>query len=139
VFGPWRPGPTTASSSPIAFTELIARIDSVTRRDKVSSLLLGDLEVDLVQRRAVRAGRRLDLTAQEFSLLSLLLGPQGEVLSWDELCAQMWNKDFDGASNVLEVAVSRLRAKLDDRFEEKLLHTVRGVGYVLERRSEPAR
>ena len=95
---------------------------------------LGDLELDPVRRRAQRGGHRLDLTAQEFTLLSVFLRHQGVVLSRTELTEQIWDMNFDSDSNVIEVAVRRLRAKLDDPFAEKLLHTVRGMGYVLERR-----
>ncbi|MCW5660055.1 MAG: winged helix-turn-helix domain-containing protein [Burkholderiaceae bacterium] len=124
---------------PFAFTELLARIEAVARRgatpaEEGTVLSLGDLELDPVRRRAQRAGKRLDLTVQEFSLLHALLRHRGEVLSRTELTEQMWGMNFDLDSNVVEVAVSRLRTKLDDPFPDKLLHTVRGMGYVLERR-----
>lgn len=93
---------------------------------------LADLEPDPVRRRAQRAGRRLALTAQEFSLLFVLLRHRGEVLSRTERTKQLWDMSFDSDSNAAEVAIRRLRAKLDDPFAEKLLHTVRGMGYVLE-------
>jgi two-component system copper resistance phosphate regulon response regulator CusR len=124
---------------PFAFTELLARIEAVARRgatpaEEGTVLSLGDLELDPVRRRAQRAGKRLDLTPQEFSLLHVLLRHRGDVLSRTELTEQMWGMDFDLDSNVVEVAVRRLRTKLDDPFPDKLLHTVRGMGYVLERR-----
>ncbi len=124
---------------PFAFTELLARIHAVARRGGTGAvesgpMTLGDLELDPVRRRAQRAGQRLDLTAQEFTLLSVLLQHRGVVLSRTELTEQIWDMNFDSDSNVVEVAVRRLRAKLDDPFAEKLLHTVRGMGYVLERR-----
>ncbi len=124
---------------PFAFSELLARVDAVTRRGRSIAaesmmLSLDDLELDPIRRRAERAGRRLDLTSQEFSLLCVLLRHQGEVLSRTELTEQIWDMNFDCDSNVVEVAVKRLRTKLDDPFPEKLLHTVRGMGYVLERR-----
>ena len=130
---------------PFVFTELLARIQAVLRRGGVSvqhapdRMLLGDLEVDVVRRRAYRGGTRLDLTAQEYTLLSVLLRHRGEVLSRTVLTEQVWDMNFDGDSNVVEVAIRRLRAKLDEPFPTKLLHTVRGMGYVLEldRNDEP--
>lgn len=122
---------------PFAFSELLARIHALSRRGRgqESTLLqLADLELDLARRRATRANVRLDLTAKEFTLLALLLRRQGQVLSRTLLAEQVWDMNFDGDTNVIEVAVRRLRAKIDDPFETKLLHTVRGMGYVLELR-----
>ena len=124
---------------PFAFSELIARIHAVARRGgsgavEDAPMSLADLELDPVRRRVQRAGQRLELTAQEFMLLSVLLRNRGVVLSRTELTEQVWDMNFDCDSNVVEVAVRRLRTKLDDPFAEKLLHTVRGMGYVLERR-----
>lgn len=124
---------------PFAFSELLARIDAVARRGGTGPLestvmVLGDLELDAVRRRVQRGGQRLDLTAQEFMLLSVMLRRRGEVLSRTELTEQIWDMNFDSDSNVIEVAVRRLRAKLDHPFARKLLHTVRGMGYVLEER-----
>jgi two-component system copper resistance phosphate regulon response regulator CusR len=99
-----------------------------------TQLRLADLEMDLVSRRAWRADKRLELTAKEFSLLSLLLRRRGQILSRTTLAEQVWDMNFDSDTNVVEVAVRRLRAKLDDPFAPKLLHTVRGMGYVLEER-----
>jgi len=124
---------------PFAFSELLARIQALLRRGRgqESTLLkLGDLELDLARRKANRAGMRLDLTAKEFTLLALLLRRQGQVLSRTMLAEQVWDMNFDGDTNVIEVAVRRLRAKIDDPFDTKLLHTVRGMGYVLEQRGE---
>ncbi|CAM4224127.1 heavy metal response regulator transcription factor [Bordetella muralis] len=124
---------------PFAFSELLARIQALLRRGRgqESTLLkLDDLELDLARRKAQRAGVRLDLTAKEFTLLALLLRRQGQVLSRTMLAEQVWDMNFDGDTNVIEVAVRRLRAKIDDPFEVKLLHTVRGMGYVLELRGE---
>lgn len=124
---------------PFAFSELLARIQALLRRGRgqESTLLrLDDLELDLARRKAHRAGRRLDLTAKEFTLLALMLRRQGEVLSRTMLAEQVWDMNFDGDTNVIEVAIRRLRAKIDDPFETKLLHTVRGMGYVLEVRTE---
>ena len=125
---------------PFAFSELVARIQVLLRRGRPRSaageavLGLADLEVDLLRRKATRAGRRLELTAKEFNLLVLLLRRQGEVLSRTEIAEQVWDMNFDSATNVIDVAIRRLRAKLDAPFERALLHTVRGMGYVLEAR-----
>jgi two-component system copper resistance phosphate regulon response regulator CusR len=128
---------------PFAFSELLARIQVLLRRarpshltDNVTVLGVADLEIDLVRRKAVRAGHSLDLTAQEFALLTLLVRRQGEVLSRTEIAEQVWNMNFDCGTNVIEVAIRRLRMKLDVPFERPLLHTVRGMGYVLESRVE---
>lgn len=128
---------------PFAFSELVARMHVLLRRSvgtahpaaEATMLRMADLELDLIRRRATRAGQRLDLTAKEFNLLSLLLRRQGEVLSRTELASQVWDINFDSETNVVEVAVRRLRLKLDQPFEQPLLHTVRGMGYVLESRA----
>ena len=126
---------------PFAFSELVARIQVLLRRarplreaDGAAVLGLADLELDLLRRKATRAGRRLDLTAKEFNLLTLLLRRQGEVLSRTEIAEQVWDMNFDSATNVIDVAIRRLRGKLDVPFERALLHTARGMGYVLEAR-----
>jgi two-component system copper resistance phosphate regulon response regulator CusR len=125
-------------AKPFAFTELLARIQAVLRRGGAAShrepdrMVLGDLELDLTRRRAQRAGVRLELTAQEYTLLSVLLRHRGDVLSRAELTEQVWDMNFEGDSNVVEVAIRRLRAKIDDPYPSKMLHTVRGMGYVLE-------
>ena len=125
---------------PFAFSELLARIQVLLRRAgpragvESTTLQLADLEVDLLRRKASRAGQRLDLTAKEFNLLTLLLRRQGEVLSRTELASQVWDMNFDSETNVVEVAIRRLRGKMDVPFERPLLHTVRGMGYVLEDR-----
>ena len=123
---------------PFAFSELLARVHALGRRGRAQEptvLHLADLELDLVSRKARRGGQRLDLTAKEFSLLSLLLRRQGQVLSRATLAEQVWDMNFDSDTNVIEVAVRRLRGKLDDPFPQRLLHTVRGMGYVLESRA----
>ncbi len=127
---------------PFAFSELLARVGALLRRGAnhagaLTQLRLADLELDLASRKAFRDGRRLDLTAKEFTLLTLLLRRRGQVLSRTTLAEQVWDMNFDSDTNVVEVAVRRLRAKLDDPFPSKLLHTVRGMGYVLEDRSAP--
>ncbi len=124
---------------PFAFSELLARVQALLRRGAAplgaTLLRLGDLELDLARRRATRAGQRLDLTSKEFKLLSLLLRRKGHVLSRTVLAEQVWDMNFNSDTNVVEVAVRRLRAKLDEPFAEKMLHTVRGMGYVLELRT----
>jgi len=120
---------------PFAFSELLARVRTLLRRGRAreqATLMLADLELDVLRRRAIRAGRKIDLTPKEFSLLELLLRRQGEVLPRSLIASQVWDMNFDSDSNVVEVAVRRLRAKVDDPFSHKLIHTVRGMGYVLE-------
>ena len=95
-------------------------------------LRVADLELDLLRRRVARAGRRIDLTAKEFALLELLLRRQGEVLPRSLIASQVWDMNFDSDTNVIDVAVRRLRAKVDDGFDVKLIRTVRGMGYVIE-------
>ena len=95
---------------------------------------IADLEIDLARHRATRGGQRLDLTPKEFALLSLLARRAGEVLSRTLIAEQVWDMNFDSDTNVVDVHVRRLRSKVDDPFERKLIHTVRGVGYVLEER-----
>ena len=122
---------------PFAFSELLARVQALLRRGRSQEptvFRLADLELDLARRKAMRGGQRLDLTAKEFNLLALLLRRQGQVLSRTTLAEQVWDMNFDSDTNVIDVAVRRLRSKLDDPFEAKLLHTVRGMGYVLESR-----
>lgn len=122
---------------PFAFTELLARVRSLLRRGVVrqpEQLRVADLEIDPIRHKATRAGVPLDLTPKEFLLLSLLARRQGEVLSRTLLAEQVWNINFDSDANVIEVAIRRLRKKADDPFANKLIHTVRGMGYVLEAR-----
>jgi two-component system copper resistance phosphate regulon response regulator CusR len=125
-------------SKPFAYAEFLARIRSLMRRaPRVArdTLVVGDLEIDLIRRRTRRGNARIDLTAQEFSLLQLLAERQGEVLTRTFVTSQIWDMNFDSDTNVVDVAVKRLRAKIDNAFDKKLLHTVRGMGYVLEDRS----
>jgi len=122
---------------PFAFAELLARVRTVLRRGAPRDpevLRIGDLEVDVIRRRARRGEDRINLTNQEFALLSLLARRTGEVLSRSFITSQVWDINFDTDTNVVEVAVRRLRAKLDDPYPRKLVHTVRGMGYVLEDR-----
>jgi two-component system copper resistance phosphate regulon response regulator CusR len=126
---------------PFAFSELLARAGALLRRGQqagaapATELQLADLRLDLLSRRAERGSERLDLTAKEFKLLALLLRRRGQILSRTTLAEQVWDMNFDSDTNIVDVAVRRLRAKLDDPFAHKLLHTVRGMGYVLEDRA----
>lgn len=121
---------------PFAFSELLARVRSLLRRGGAgvqdTTLALADLRLDLIRRRAERAGQRVDLTAKEFALLELLLRRQGEVLPKSLIASQVWDMNFDSDTNVIEVAVRRLRAKIDDDFDLKLIHTARGMGYMMD-------
>ncbi|MBC8745601.1 MULTISPECIES: heavy metal response regulator transcription factor [Paraburkholderia] len=120
---------------PFAFVELLARVRTLARRGppRESELVkVGDLEMDVYRRRVKRGGTRIDLTPREFSLLQLLARRQGEVLSRTQIASYVWDMNFDSDTNVVEVAIRRLRTKIDDNFPIKLIHTVRGVGYVLE-------
>ena len=120
---------------PFAFSELLARVRSRLRRTAARPqdvVRMADLEVDLLRHRATRGGQRLDLTTKEFLLLSLLARRAGEVLSRTVIAEAVWDMNFDSETNVVDVSVRRLRSKLDDPFASKLIHTVRGSGYVLE-------
>lgn len=129
---------------PFSLIELVARIQSLVRRRSndsidVTLLQIHDLHIDLLARRVTRAGERLELTAKEFALLSLLARHQGEILSKMMIAEQVWDMNFDSDANVVEVAIKRLRAKVDAPYPVKLLHTVRGMGYVLENRQDGQR
>ncbi len=121
---------------PFSFAELLARVRNVLRRGPAATessiLQVADLEVDLLRRRVLRAGRRIDLTPKEFGLLELLVRRQGEVLPRSLIASLVWDMNFDSDTNVIEVAMRRLRAKVDEGFEVRLIQTVRGMGYVLE-------
>lgn len=122
---------------PFAFSELLARVRSLLRRAGHSTseaLKVGDLEIDLLRQKATRSGQRLELTPIEFGLLTLLARRRGEALTRKLIAKEVWDMDFDSETNVVDVHVRRLRAKLDDPFPTKLIHTVRGVGYVLDER-----
>ena len=124
---------------PFSFAELMARVRTILRRGRggieAKTLNVADLELDLLRRRATRSGRRIDLTAKEFGLLELLMRRQGEVLPRTLIASQVWDMNFDSDTNVVEVAMRRLRSKVDDAFAPKLIHTVRGLGYVLEEKN----
>jgi two-component system copper resistance phosphate regulon response regulator CusR len=120
---------------PFAFSELLARIRSLLRRGQAPQkeiMHIDDLELDLMRLKVRRAGRSIHLTPKEFSLLSLLAQHAGEIQSRTLIAEQVWNMNFDSATNVVDVAIRRLRSKIDDAFKKKLIHSVRGVGYVLE-------
>lgn len=121
---------------PFSFSELLARVRTILRRGRSgmepTTLQVADLELDLLRRRVTRAGKRIDLTAKEFGLLELLMRRKGEVLPRTLIASQVWDVNFDSDTNVIEVAMRRLRAKVDDGFDCRLLQTVRGMGYVLE-------
>ena len=121
---------------PFSFSELLARVRTVLRRGRAgldaAMLTVADLELDLLRRRATRAGKRIDLTAKEYALLELLMRRQGEVLPRSLIASQVWDMNFDSDTNVIEVAMRRLRGKVDEGFEPRLIQTVRGMGYVLE-------
>ncbi len=122
---------------PFAFSELLARVRNALRRTPAQQpdiLSLADLDMDLARHKASRAGKPLDLAPQEYRLLEYLLRHPGEVLTRTRLAEQIWDINFDGDSNVVDVAVRRLRRKVDDPSDRKLIHTLRGVGYVIEER-----
>ena len=122
---------------PFSFAELLARVRSLLRRGKITAdqkLAMADLELDFVSRRVNRQGVRIDLTAKEFLLLALLMRHQGEVMSRTLIAEKVWDINFDSDTNVIDVSVRRLRKKIDDPFFVKLIHAVRGVGYVMEER-----
>lgn len=120
---------------PFSFAELLARVRTLLRRGKTTELSVlsaADLEMDILKRKVTRAGERIDLTAKEFILLELLMRRQGEVLPRSLIASQVWDMNFDSDTNVIEVAVRRLRAKVDEGFTPRLIRTVRGMGYVLD-------
>lgn len=121
---------------PFSFSELLARVRTILRRGRNSTdpttLRVADLELDLLRRRVSRGGQRIDLTAKEFGLLELLMRRQGEVLPRSLIASQVWDMNFDSDTNVIEVAMRRLRVKIDEGRPIKLIQTVRGMGYVLE-------
>lgn len=124
---------------PFEFPELLARIRTLLRRTEQAStpdvLKVADLELDPGRHRAFRGDQRIDLTTKEFALLHLLMRRSGEVLSRTQIISLVWDMNFDCDTNVVEVSIRRLRAKIDDPFDKKLIHTLRGVGYVLETRA----
>ncbi len=122
---------------PFAFSELLARVRALLRQGiprQPEVFNLADLQVDVLRHRVQRGGTKLDLTPQEFALLSLLIRYAGEVLSRTLIAEQVWDINFHSDTNVVDVAIRRLRRKVDEPFDTQLIHTVRGVGYVLETR-----
>lgn len=120
---------------PFSYAELLARVRTLLRRGpprEVEQFVAGDLSLDLLRRKVTRNGERLTLTNKEFALLHLLLSREGEVLSRSLIASQIWQMNFDSDTNVVDVAIRRLRAKVDDPYALKLIHTVRGIGYMLE-------
>ncbi len=121
---------------PFAFSELLARVRTLLRRGSTpayqTEMQVADLVLDIPRRRAVRQDVRINLTNKEFALLELLVRRQGEVLPRSLIASLVWDMNFDSDSNVIDVAIRRLRAKIDDDFEPKLIHTVRGMGYMLD-------
>ena len=128
---------------PFSFSELMARVRVIMRRQTVHSapleesvLQISNLQLDFHKHRVTREGKRIELTQKEFLLLNLLMRRSGEVLSRTVLAEQVWDMNFDPETNVIDVAIRRLRSKIDDGFDIKLLHTIRGAGYVLEERQD---
>ncbi len=124
---------------PFSFLELLARLHALARRGRAQEpmqLRIANLQIDLIARKASRAGLRIDLTAKEFALLAVLARRQGEILSKTAIAELVWDMNFDSNTNIVEVAIKRLRAKIDVGFAPKLLHTIRGMGYVLEPRDD---
>ncbi len=120
---------------PFAFAELLARVRRCLRKAvgrEAEVISVGGIEIDMLGRRVYRDGVKVDLTAQEFSLLSVLARRAGEVMSRSLIASQVWDNNFDTDTNVVDVAIRRLRVKIDDPFPRKLIHTVRGMGYVLD-------
>ena len=122
---------------PFAFSELLARVRSLLRRRptrQADILRVADLEIDVLKHKATRGNVRLELSPKEFVLLALLVQRSGEVLSRTLIAEQVWDINFDSDTNVIDVAIRRLRSKVDAPFSTKLIHTIRGMGYVLEAR-----
>ncbi|WP_370548565.1 copper/silver response regulator transcription factor [Edwardsiella tarda] len=121
---------------PFAFAELLARVRTLLRRGNSHiperQFQVADLTLDLLSRKVTRSGKRLTLTGNEFTLLEFFIRHQGEVLPRSLIASQVWDMNFDSDTNAIDVAVKRLRAKIDLDFEPKLIQTVRGVGYMLE-------
>lgn len=121
---------------PFAFAELLARVRTLLRRGTTPptdiNLRIADLELDPARRRVSRSGKQINLTAKEFSLLELLIRRHGEVLPRSLIASQVWDMNFDSDTNVIDVAIRRLRAKIDDDFSPKLIQTVRGMGYMID-------
>lgn len=123
---------------PFSFSELLARLRAVLRRSTIirsDNIRIADLEIDFIHHKVSRAGKTIDLRPKEFALLSLLARRKTEILSRTYIAEHVWDMNFQGETNVVDVHIRRLRMRVDDPFEKKLIHTVRGVGYVLEEKS----
>jgi two-component system copper resistance phosphate regulon response regulator CusR len=126
---------------PFSVLELLARLQALQRRGRAqepTQLKIANLQIDLIARKAWRGSERIDLSAKEFALLAVLARRQGEILSKTAIAELVWDMNFDSNTNVVEVAIKRLRAKVDNAFTPKLLHTIRGMGYVMEARDDGA-
>ena len=127
-------------AKPFVFSELLARVRSLLRRGqqqiRQTQFIVGDLYVDLLKRKVTRSGKRVELSTKEFSLLEFFLRHQGEVLTRSLIASQVWDINFDSDTNVIDVSVKRLRDKIDTGTDKKLIHTVRGMGYILELKDE---
>ena len=123
---------------PFAFSELVARLQALIRRatqtTEPTTITIGDLKIDLVKRKVFRAGKRIDLQPKEFALLEYLMRNAGRVVSKTMIMEHVWDYNFDPQTNVVEARICRLRDKVDRPFDRPLIHTIRGVGYVLEER-----
>jgi len=127
-------------TKPFAFAELLVRVKALLRRGPVnrsSVLRVGDLELDRLSQQVKRAGKRIDLTAKEYSLLEYLVANAGRVFSRTMIIEHVWDQSFEGLTNIVDVYVRHLRSKVDDPFPTKLIHTVRGVGYSVSEKPEP--
>lgn len=125
---------------PFSFLELLARLQALQRRGRAqepTQLKIANLQIDLIARKAWRGSERIDLSAKEFALLAVLARRQGEILSKTAIAELVWDMNFDSNTNIVEVAIKRLRAKIDQAFTPRLLHTIRGMGYVMEARDAP--
>ena len=120
----------------VAFAEVMARVRTLLRRGQapaiVDQLQIGDLILDIPRRRVTRQGKKVNLSHKEFCLLELLVRRQGEVLTRSLIASQVWDMNFDSDTNVIDVAIRRLRKKVDEGFDVKLIHTIRGMGYTLD-------
>lgn len=121
---------------PFDFSELLARVRTLLRRGnntiQKTQFSIANLHIDLIRRRVTRANEKINLTSKEFALLEFFVFHQGEVLSRSLIASKVWDMNFDSDTNVIDVAIKRLRSKVDQNYEPKLIHTIRGMGYLLE-------
>src|SRR6201989_3242731 len=125
---------------PFAFVELLARVRALLRRGQPSpeKLQVGDLSLDCIRRKVARAGENIDLAPKEFGILEYMMRNKGRPLSRTMIVEHVWDMDYDGLTNIVDVYIRHLRSKIDDRFHEKLIQTVRGIGYMIEAPDKPA-